>query len=217
MSAQAPLILHDYWRSSASYRVRIALNLKGLSYRQIGHDLREDAHSAADYVSLNPQGLVPTLETQTGTITQSGAIIEWIDERFPAPPLLPVDPDGRAIVRSMAMIIGCDIHPLNNLRVLKQLRGPLGQTEEATQQWAQRWISQGFTALEALVSRHGGTLAYGDKPTMADCYIVPQIYSARRFSVALDDFPRLTAIADRAAELDPFARAHPDRQSGSGA
>jgi maleylpyruvate isomerase len=206
------LVLHDYWRSTASFRVRIALNLKGLSYRQVGHDLRNGGQRAPDYLALNPQGLVPALETGDVTIAQSAAILEWLEERHPDPPLLPADADGRAIVRSMAMSIACDIHPLNNLRVQTYLRETLHCGDAQIRDWIATWMREGFTALETLVARHGGRFSYGDNPTMADCYLVPQIYSAQRYDVPLEDFPHLTAAAARAAALEPVLRAHPDRQ-----
>lgn len=217
MSGDPAPIFHDYWRSTASYRVRIALNLKGLRYETVGHDLRRGDQRAADYMALNPQGLVPALEIGTGVIAQSGAILEWIDERYPAPPLLPADPDARAIVRQMGLIVACDIHPLNNLRVQNYLRGPLMCDAAQVQDWIVVWMREGFAALETLVARHGGRYAFGDAPTLADCYIVPQIYSAQRFSVTTDDFPTLTEVAERAAALAPFERAHPDRQPGASA
>ncbi len=210
MTAPSGLILHDYWRSTASYRVRIALNVKGLSYEQISHDLRVGGQRAPDYLALNRQGLVPALEAGDTTITQSGAILEWLEERYPAPALLPDDADGRAIVRSMAMIVACDIHPLNNLRIQTYLRETIHCTDAQVRDWIANWIGEGFAALEALVARHGGRFAYGDSPTFADCYLVPQCYSAQRFSVALDDFPRLAAVAAEAGALEPFRCAHPD-------
>ncbi len=210
MTNSPDLVLHDYWRSTASYRVRIALNLKGLSYRQVSHDLRHGEQRAPDYLAINRQGLVPALETGSVTVTQSGAILEWLEERHPEPALLPEDADGRAIVRSMAMIVACDIHPLNNLRVLNRLRDELGCVDAQVESWIGNWIREGFAALETLVARHGGRFAYGDSPTMADCVLVPQIYAARRFSVALDAFPRLTAADREASALEPFRSAHPD-------
>lgn len=203
------LVLHDYWRSTASYRVRIALNLKGLAYNKVGHDLRVGEQRKPDFLALNPQGLVPALDTGSAVITQTGAILEWLEERYPQPPLLPGDADGRAIVRSMAMVIACDMHPLNNLRVLNYLRGPLGQGDEQVQDWMAHWMRSGFAALETLVARHGGRFAYGDNPTLADCFLVPQCYSAQRFAIAMDEFPRLTAAAAAAGALEPFVRAHP--------
>ena len=206
------LRLHGYWRSSASYRVRIALNLKGISYDQVTHDLRRNEQAAPAYRNIAPQGLVPALETQDGVLTQSPAILEWIEERWPAPPLLPKDLHGRAIVRAMAALIGCDIHPLNNLRVLRVLQNEFQLTQEQTNAWAGRWIHEGFQALEILAGQHGSLFCYGDQPTLADCYLVPQIYNAERFGVGLSQFPKLDAIAARALTLPAFADAHPRRQ-----
>ena len=206
------LTLHGYWRSGTSYRARIAMNLKDLAYRQVGVDLRTGAQSHAAFIELNPQGLVPALITPDGVLTQSPAILEWLEETHPNPPLLPADPIARAQVRAMAALVGCDIHPLNNLRVGKALREEFGADQAAVDAWAARWIEPGFAALEALVAQHGDGWCYGDAPTLADCYLIPQIYSARRFNVALDAFPRLLAI-EAAAEAHPaFQAAHPDRQ-----
>lgn len=206
------MILHGYWRSGAAYRVRIALALKGLAYEQAGHDLRTGAQKDPAYVALNPQGMVPALEVDGVILTQSPAILEWLEETHPTPPLLPADAVSRAHVRAMAALIGCDIHPLNNLRVGKALRESFGADQAAVDAWAARWIVPGFEALEALVARHGAGWSYGDAPTLADCYLIPQIYSAARFNVALDAFPRLLAI-DEAAKAHPaFVAAHPDNQ-----
>ena len=206
------MILHGYWRSGTSYRTRIALNLKGLTYAQHGVDLRQGAQRSEDYLRLNPQGLVPALEVDGAVLTQSPAILEWLEETHPTPPLLPSDPVARAQVRAMAALIGCDIHPLNNLRVGKALREGFGADQAAVDAWAARWIQPGFAALEALVAQHGDGWCFGAAPTLADCYLIPQIYSARRFNVTLDAFPRLLAI-EAAAEAHPaFQAAHPDRQ-----
>ncbi|HEY4545422.1 MAG TPA: maleylacetoacetate isomerase [Pedomonas sp.] len=206
------LTLHSYWRSSASYRVRIALNLKGLDYAQVTHDLRTGAQSASAYAALNPQQMVPALETDGGVIAQSLAILEWLEERYPAPALLPTEPKGRAVVRAMAATIACDIHPLNNLRILKSLRQDFAATPEQITAWAQRWISKGFAALEAMIARHGGTYAFGDTPTLADCCLVPQVYSAERFETDLTPYPRLLAAAQAAQGLPAVAAAHPAEQ-----
>jgi maleylpyruvate isomerase len=206
------MILHGYWRSGTSYRTRIALNLKGLSYEQHGVDLRRGDQRSETYLRLNPQGLVPALEIDGAVLTQSPAILEWLEETHPTPPLLPSDPVARAQVRAMAALIGCDIHPLNNLRVGKALREGFGADQAAVDAWAARWITPGFAALEALVARHGDGWCFGDAPTLADCYLIPQIYSARRFHVALDAFPRLLAIETAADAHPAFQAAHPDRQ-----
>tara|TARA_R110002167_G_scaffold252147_1_gene458444 strand:- start:474 stop:1106 length:633 start_codon:yes stop_codon:yes gene_type:complete len=206
------MILHGYWRSGTAYRTRIALNLKGMSYEQAGVDLRQGDQKSAAYLALNPQGMVPALEVDGLVLTQSPAILEWLEETIAEPPLLPADAAGRARVRAMAALVGCDIHPLNNLRVMKALRDSFDATQEATDAWAGRWITAGFAALETLVADHGDGWAYGSTPGLADCYLIPQIYSARRFHVALDAWPRLLAI-ESAAEAHPaFIAAHPDRQ-----
>ena len=202
------MILHGYWRSGTSYRTRIALNLKGLTYDQAGVDLRTgDQHSDA-FLALNPQGLVPALEVDGQVLTQSPAILEWLEERFPEPPLLPTGLGERAQVRAMAALVACDIHPLNNLRVLKAVKALNGDAND----WAAGWIRPGFDALEALIARHGDGWAFGDTPTLADCCLVPQIYSARRFEVDVSAWPRIAGIEARAAGHPAFQAAHPDAQ-----
>lgn len=204
------LRLHGYWRSSAAYRVRLALGLKGLTYEQVPHDLRTGAQSTPDYRALNPQALLPTLEADGLVLTQSPAILEWLDERFPDPPLLPADPDARAVVRAMAAIVACDIHPVNNLRILSALRRDFDAQDVAVSRWIRRWITQGFEALEVMIARHGGGFAYGDTPTIADCHLLPQVYNALRFDLDLAPFPLLAAAA---AKLDTrVPQAHPDAQ-----
>jgi maleylpyruvate isomerase len=206
------LILHAYWRSGTSYRTRIGLNLKGLSYETRPVDLLSGEQQAEPYRALDPQGLVPTLEADGQTLIQSPAILEWLEERFPDPPLLPADPAGRAAVRAMAAVIGCDIHPLNNLRVLKVLRRELKADDAQLKAWESRWIADGFAALERLIAKDGGAFCFGDAPTLADCYLVPQVYSAVRFGVDLEPYPLIRAIDARARELAAVAAAHPDRQ-----
>lgn len=206
------LILHGYWRSSAAYRVRIALGLKGLDYDQVTHDLRIGAQRAPDYLALAPHGLVPAVEWRDAALIQSPAILEWIEARWPTPALLPDDPEQAATVRAMAAIIGCDIHPLNNLRVLDALRQDLGASTDQVKGWASRWIGQGFAALEVLAERHGKGFLFGDRPTLADCYLVPQLYSAERFGVDLTDFPRLCAAGAALRDINAVAAAHPSRQ-----
>jgi len=205
------MILHGYWRSGTSYRTRIGLNLKGLSYEQAPIDLRTGAQKSSTYLALNPQGLVPALEVDGLVLTQSPAILEWLEETYPEPALMPHDTDGRAVVRAMAALVGCDIHPLNNLRVLKAIKA-LGADEAAVEAWTQGWINDGFVALEALVAVHGKGWCYGDQPTLADCYLIPQIYSAQRFKVDMSAYPLLAAIAEKAADHPAFEAAHPDRQ-----
>jgi maleylacetoacetate isomerase len=205
------IVLYDYFRSSASYRVRIALNLKGISYRSIPVNLAEGAQQAPDYRARNPQGFVPMLEDGERRITQSLAIIDYLDATRAEPPLLPRAPAERAHVQALALTIACDIHPLNNLRVLKALTGELGQSEAAKTAWIGRWIAEGFAALQALASPRAGRFLFGDTPTLADICLVPQMYNARRFSVPLDAFPLLVRIDAAATALDSFAAAHPDR------
>lgn len=207
-----PMILHGYWRSGTSYRTRIALNLKGLSYEQRAIDLREGDQASEAYRALNPQGLVPALEVQGQVITQSPAIIEWLEERYPEPPLLPRDLVERAHARALAAIIGCDIHPLNNLRVLKALKAGFGADQAALDDWAARWIRPGFEALDAHVSARGTRFAHDDQPGLIDCYLVPQIYSARRFNMDLSAYRALLRVEENASAHKAFIDAHPDNQ-----
>ncbi len=205
------MILHDYFRSGTSYRTRIALNLKGITYEQRGIDLRAGAQRSEAFLKLNPQGMVPALETGDAVLTQSPAILEWLEETHPEPPLLPQGATDRAQVRAMAALIGCDIHPLNNLRVLGAVRG-LGADQAGVDAWAGRWITAGFDALEVLVARHGRGWAWGETPTLVDCYLIPQIYSAHRFNVAMDPWPHLRAIEEKTLLHPAFVAAHPDKQ-----
>ena len=204
------MILHGYWRSGAAYRVRIALALKGLAYDQVNHDLRTGGQADPAYAALNPQRLVPALATDGLVLTQSVAILEWLDERYPQPPLLPADTDGRAIVRGMVQAIVTDVHPLHNLRTLKALRQDFGASEDQVNAWMARWMRDGFAALETLIARHGDGFAYGATPTLADCVIVPALYSAERFGVDPAPYPRLVAAGARTAALAEAA--HPGRQ-----
>ncbi len=210
------MILHGYWRSGAAYRVRIALALKGVAYEQVTHDLRLGAQASDAYRALNPQGLVPALEADGDVLTQSPTILEWLEERYPAPALLPEATTDRAIVRAMAATIACDIHPLNNLRVVQALQRDFGLDAAAVQAWMARWMSEGFAALEVMIARHGRGFAFGDMPTIADCCLVPQVYSAERFAIDLTPYPQLMASVEQARMLPAFQAAHPDRQPDAG-
>ncbi|MCB2058572.1 MAG: maleylacetoacetate isomerase [Novosphingobium sp.] len=202
------VVLYDYWRSSAAYRVRIALNLKGIGYRREAIDLVEGKQRSADYRRLNPQGLVPALAIDGALLTQSMAIVEYLDERFPDPALLPTDLLERSRVRALALSVVADIHPLNNLRVLNWLRGELCQGEEAVMQWYHHWIAEGFAALEAEAPEAG--LFGEDRPNLADLCLVPQMANARRFEVPLGAFPRLVRIDAALRALPAFAAAAPE-------
>jgi maleylacetoacetate isomerase len=208
--------LYDYFRSSAAYRVRIALNLKGVvpTERTFVH-LRMGSQRAQDYLALNPQGLVPALELDDGRVlTQSLAIIEYIEETHPTPPLLPADAEGRARVRAIALGIACEIHPLNNLRVLNYLTGTLGTTDAQRNGWYKYWIDVGFEALERQLERDDdtGTFCHGESVTLADVCLVPQLANARRFKVDVAPYPTLTRIEAACNALPAFAQAAPARQ-----
>jgi maleylacetoacetate isomerase/maleylpyruvate isomerase len=206
------LTLHSYWRATAPYRVRIGLNLKGLPYDYVPVNLLKGEQHAPDYVATrNAQHLTPALEVDGQVLTQSLAILEWLEETHPSPPLLPQAPFARAVVRAMAALVACDIHPLNNLRVQQALEG-LGVDAAARLAWSQRWIVEGFSALEPMIAAHGAGFAFGDAPTLADCCLAPQVYSAHRYKVDLSPFPAIAAAAERAAAHPAFAAAHPDRQ-----
>jgi maleylpyruvate isomerase len=204
--------LHGYFRSSASYRVRIALNLKGLSADHLPHHLRKGEQCAPGYLAINPQGLVPALENDAGAvITQSLAIIEWLEEIHPEPLLLPTDPLRRAKVRAFAMALACDTHPVQNLKVLARLR-QLGLAEEKVTEWAAWANREGLAACETLIAGEPGPFCFGAAPTMADLCLVPQLANARRFGVAVDAFPRLLAAEAAAKNNKAFADAAPERQ-----
>jgi len=210
----AMLKLHSYFRSSAAYRCRIALNLKGLAHETSFVHLTKDGgqHNAPTYRALNPQALVPTLEHDGRVITQSLAIIEYLDEIQPEPPLLPGDAGQRAKIRAFALAIACDIHPINNLRVLNYLKGSLQQGQAAVDSWYRHWVETGLAACEALLPAAGTRFCFGDQPTLADACLVPQLYNARRFRCDLSAMPRLLAIDEAARALPAFAAAAPEAQ-----
>ncbi len=205
-------LLFGYFRSSAAYRVRIALAWKGIAFETKPVHLVKGEHRADDYLGVQPQGLVPALRIDGHTLGQSMAILEYLEETRPEPPLLPKDPAERAIVRWMAELIAADIHPVNNLRIGNYLRGTLGQDDAAVQIWMRHWMAQGFVALEKLVARHGGAFCHGDAVSLADLCLVPQMYNARRFGLELADFPALTAIDERCRALPAFDSADPTKQ-----
>jgi len=206
------LTFHGYWRSGTSYRTRIALNLKGLDYRQVPHDLRKGEQKEEAYLRLQPQGLVPALEIRPDfALPQSVAILEWLEETYPDPPLLPRNADERGLVRAMCAVIGSDIHPLNNMRVLKQLKA-MGHGQDEVDAWARKWIAQGFAALDRMIDSYGSIYAYGTTPTLVDCYLVPQVYSSQRFGTDLSPYDNLMAAYDMAVSHPAVAAAHPDRQ-----
>lgn len=206
--------LYGFFRSSAAFRVRIALNLKGLDYEQAAIHLRRGEQRAPDYLKLNPQALVPALIDGEHVLTQSLATIEYLDERHPAVPLLPQTPEGRARVRALAQIIACEIHPLGNLRVLQYLAKELKQDEPTVQRWFNHWIALGFGAFESLIAGHKdtGVFCHGDRPGLADICLVPQVFNARRYDLDLSPYPTLTRIFAACMALPAFDRAQPDKQ-----
>jgi maleylpyruvate isomerase len=208
--------LHTYFRSSAAYRVRIALNLKGLPYEAVPvHLLRGGGEQLQDsYREINPSASVPALQDERGTVTQSMAIVEYLEETHPKPPLLPRDTLARAHVRELAQIIACDIHPLNNLRVLRYLVDELGVSEDAKKDWYRHWIKEGFAALEAHLTRdlYTADFCHGTAPTLADCFLVPQVYNAERFEIDMSPYPTIAGINANCLALAAFAEAHPSRQ-----
>jgi maleylacetoacetate isomerase/maleylpyruvate isomerase len=210
--------LYTYFRSSAAYRVRIALQLKQVDYASAAVHLVRGEQRAPGFHALNPQDLVPVLEDDGAILTQSLAILEYLDETHPAPPLLPADAGGRARVRALAQIIACEIHPLNNLRVLGYLEHTLALGAQAKSAWYAHWIKIGFDALEARLSRDSATgqFCHADSPGLADCCLIPQIYNARRFDVDFAPYPTLLRIEDHCAALDAFRRAAPEQQPDAG-
>lgn len=212
VSPMARAVLYDYFRSSASYRVRIALNLKGIEYEQRPVSLVQGDQHAASFRALNPQGLVPLLEINGHRLTQSLAICNYLNSIVPDPPFMPDDAAERAHVLALALAVACDIHPLNNLRVLKYLQGTFGIDDAAKDLWYRHWIEEGLAALEEMARPKAGAFLFGDTPTVADICLVPQLYNARRFSVPLTDYPTLRRADETASAHAAFAAAHPDRQ-----
>lgn len=206
--------LYNFFRSSAAFRARIALNLKGVAYETISKTFAKNEHRAADYLALNPQGLIPALAIDGSVISQSLAIIEYLNDRYPEPPFLPADALARAHVRSMALAIACDIHPLNNLRVLNYLRQNLAQDEDGVNRWYRHWVSTGFQGLEQQIAAHSTAKrhCFGDSLSLADICLVPQMYNARRFNVDLTPFPALVAISTHLESWPAFANARPEAQ-----
>ena len=204
--------LYTYFRSGAAFRVRIALNLKNIDYESRPVNLLTGEQSSQEYLELNPQGFVPMLEIDGHRLTQSLAIINYLDVKYPNQPLLPASAAERAHVVALAMTVACDIHPLNNLRVIKYLKDELGHSQEETDAWYAHWISEGLPALETMAKPHAGKFLFGDAPTGADICLVPQLFNARRFNVPLDAYPTLLRADENANKLEAFAAAHPDRQ-----
>jgi maleylacetoacetate isomerase len=206
-----PTVLHDYFRSSACYRVRIGLNLKGIAYTPHTVSLAANDQQSAGYRALNPQGFVPMLEIDGLRLTQSLAILAYLDTTHPDPAFVPRDPAAAAHVQALALTVACDIHPLNNLRVLRYLKDPLGHDQPTIDTWYRQWIDDGLSAMETLAAPAAGTFLFGDSPTLADICLVPQLANARRFDARLDAFPTLLRAEAAATALPAFAAAHPDR------
>jgi maleylacetoacetate isomerase len=205
--------LYTYFRSSAAFRVRIALNLKGLAYDPVCVHLAKGEHRKPEYAAVDPQALLPTLVDDGQALSQSLAIIEYLEEKHPRPPLLPKDPLGRARVRSLSLLIACEIHPLNNLRTLQHLKRALGQNEAQINGWYRHWIADGLAKLEADLRRGAaGKFCHGDAPTMADCCLVPQIFNAKRYESDLAPYPTVMRVFDACMKLEAFDRAQPSRQ-----
>jgi maleylpyruvate isomerase len=210
--------LYSFFRSGTSHRLRIALNLKGIATDYAAVDLRVDEQQKEAFKAINPQGLVPALDTGEQVLIQSPAIIEWLEEKYPTPALLPAGADARARVRALAAIVGCDIHPINNRRILQTLRKQFGASEDAINAWCGHWISEGFDAYEALIAADTtrSHFSFGDTPTLADVYLVPQVESARRFNVDMNRWPLISAIDKACGELEAFKNAAPNQQPDAG-
>lgn len=208
------IILYGMWRSSASYRVRIALNLKGMNYVQKNLKLLQKEHKSPEFLKKNPQGLIPALEIGDQILTQSLSIIEYLDNLDSDYKLIPVDPVEKARVQAMAYSIACEVHPLNNLRVMAYLKDEMGQDQDAINKWYHHWIRTEFSALEKKLSNDGftGEFCHGDKPGLAECFLIPQIYNAVRFKCDLSDFPTIMKINDRCLALSAFEKAIPENQ-----
>ena len=206
--------LYSFFRSGTSHRLRIALNLKGIATDYVAVDLRVDEQQKDAFKAINPQGLVPALHTGEQVMIQSPAIIEWLEEKYPTPALLPTGAEARAHVRALAAMVGCDIHPINNRRILQTLRKQFGADEAAINAWCGTWISEGFDAYEALIAadKTRGRFSFGDTPTLADVYLIPQVESARRFNVDMNRWPLISAIDHACGELDAFKQAAPLEQ-----
>ena len=206
--------LHSFFRSGTSHRLRIVLNLKGIAYTYVAVDLRREEHLSEAFRAVNPQGMVPALEIDGQIKTQSPAIIEWLEERYPTPALLPTHVDDRAHVRALAAIVGCDIHPINNRRILEALRSEFGANDAAVNRWCSTWITAGFDAFEGLLAadQRRGDFCFGDAPSLADVYLMPQVESARRFKVDMARWPLISAVDAACSSIDAFRLAAPRNQ-----